>query len=94
MLQRLPRGEATIRQEVIAKTIAPLLYALTVVTAAGKGALLAPPLEAVVATTLQAALDHPLAALGLRPPHHGAAARLVAPLLLAVVLEDADNRHF
>lgn len=55
---------------------------------------LAPPLAAVVVMTLPAALDHPLVALDLRPPHHGAAARLVAPLLLAVVLEDADNRHF
>ena len=92
--QRLARGEATTRQEVIAKTAVPLLYALTAVTAAGREAPLAPPLAAVVATTLPAALDLPLAALDLRPPHHGAAARLVAPLLLAAVLEDADSRHF
>ena len=102
--QRLARGEAMARQvtgeattrqvEAIAKTTAPLPYALTVVTAAGREAPLAPPLAAVVATTLPAALDLPLAALDLRPPHHGAAARLVAPLLLAAVLEDADNRHF
>ncbi len=92
--QRLARGEATTRQEVIAKTTVPLLYALTAVTVAGREAPLAPPLAAVVATTLPAALDHPLVALGLRPPHHGAAAHLVVPLLLAAVLEDADSRHF
>ena len=92
--QRLARGEATTRQEVIAKTTVPLLYALTAVTVAGREAPLAPPLAAVVATTRPAALDHPLAALGLRPPHHGAAAHPVVPLLLAAVLEDADSRHF
>ena len=92
--QRLARGEATTRQEVIAKTTVPLLYALTAVTVAGREAPLAPPLAAVVATTLPAALDHPLVALGLRPPHHGVAAHLVVPLLLAAVLEDADSRHF
>lgn len=92
--QRLARGEATTRQEVIAKTTVPLLYALTAVTVAGREAPLAPPLAAVVATTLPAALDHPLAALGLHPPHHGVAAHLVVPLLLAAVLEDADSRHF
>ena len=87
-------ADATIRQaiEALVATPAPL-YALVEVIAAGREAL-APPLAAVVATTLPAALDLPLAALDLRPPHHGAAARLVAPLLLAVVLEDADNRHF
>ena len=53
----------------------------------------APHALAVVATILLA-LDHPLVALGLRPPHHGAAAHLVVPLLLAAVLEDADSRHF
>lgn len=98
--QRLARGEATTRQltgeattrqiEAIVETTAPLPYALTAVTAAGREAPLAPPLAAVVATTLLA-LDHPLAALDLHPPHHGAAARLVAPLLLAAVLEDADS---
>lgn len=84
-------ADATMHQvvEVIAKTT-PLPYALTAATAAGKGAL---PLAAVVATTLLA-LDHPLAALDLHPPHHGAAARLVAPHLLVAVLEDADSRHF
>lgn len=95
--QRLARGEATTRQEVIAKTAVPLLYALTAVTVAGREAPLAPlapPLAAVVATTRPAALDHPLVALGLRPPHHGAAAHLVVPLLLDAVLEDADSRHF
>lgn len=92
--QRLARGEATTRQEVIAKTTVPLLYAPTAVTVAGREAPLAPPLAAVVATTLPATLDHPLAALGLHPPHHGVAARLGAPLLLAAVLEDADSRHF
>ena len=93
--QRLARGEATTRQEVIAKTTVPLLYALTAVTVAGREAPLAPPLAAVVATTLPAALDLPLVvALALPPPHHGVAARLVAPLLLVVVLEDADSRHF
>ena len=92
--QRLARGEATTRQEAIAKTTVPLLYALTAVTVAGREAPLAPPPAAVVATTRPAALDHPLVALGLRPPHHGAAAHLVVPLLLAAVLEDADSRHF
>lgn len=87
-------ADATIRQaiEALVATPAPL-YALVEVIAAGREAL-APPLAAVVVMTLPAALDHPLVALDLRPPHHGAAARLVAPLLLAVVLEDADNRHF
>ena len=87
-------ADATIRQaiEALVATPAPL-YALVEVIAAGREAL-APPLAAVVVMTLPAALDLPLAALDLRPPHHGAAARLVAPLLLAVVLEDADNRHF
>ena len=53
----------------------------------------APHALAVVATILLA-LDHPLVALGLRLPHHVAAAHLVVPLLLAAVLEDADSRHF
>ena len=87
--------DATMHQVTEALVATPaLLYALIEVTAAGREAPLAPPLAAVVATTRPAALDHPLVALDLRPPHHGAAARLVAPLLLAVVLEDADNRHF
>ena len=85
-------ADATMHQvvEVIAKTILPPLYALIEGTAAGREARLA----AVVVTTLLAALDHPLAALDLRPPHHGVAARLVAPHLLVAVLEDADSRHF
>lgn len=88
--------DATMHQvvEVIAKTILPPLYALIEGTEAGREAHLAPHLAAVVVTTLLAALDHPLAALDLRPPHHGVAARLVAPHLLVAVLEDADSRHF
>ena len=88
-------ADATMHQVVgvIAKTILPPLYALIEGTAAGREAPLAPPLAAVVATTLLA-LDHPLAALDLRPHHHGAVARPVAPLLLVAVLEDADSRHF
>ena len=88
--------DATMHQVTEALVATPaLLYALIEVTAAGRGAL-APHLVAVVATTLPAALDHPLVvALALPPPpHHGVAARLVAPLLLVVVLEDADSRHF
>lgn len=93
-MARQVTADATTRQiGAIAKTTAPLPYALTVVTAAGREAPLAPPLAAVVAMTLPA-LDHPLAALDLHPPHHGVAARLVAPLLLAAVLEAADSRHF
>ena len=104
MPQRLAKGDATthlvttdatMHQVTEALVATPaLLYALIEVTAAGRGAL-APHLVAVVATTLPAALDHPLVvALAPRPPHHGVAARLVAPLLLVVVLEDADSRHF
>ena len=95
-MARLVTTDATIHQvtEAIVATPAPLPYDLTAVTAAGRVALLAPPLAVVVATTRPAALDHPLAALDLHPPHHGVAARLVAPLLLAAVLEDADSRHF
>ena len=103
MPQRLAKGDATthlvttdatMHQVTEALVATPtLLYALIEVTAAGREAL-APHLVAVVVTTLPAALDLPLAALDLRPPHHGAAARLVAPLLLAAVLEDADSRHF
>ena len=90
-------ADATMHQvvEVIAKTILPPLYALIEGTEAGREAHLAPHLAAVVVTTLLAALDHPLAALDLRPlHHHGAVARPVAPHLLVAVLEDADNRHF
>ena len=76
--------------------VAPALHPLAHLVATTQ----APHALAVVATTAPAiavgrvALDHPLAALGLHPPHHGAAARLVAPLLLAAVLEAADSRHF
>ena len=89
-------ADATMHQVTEALVATPaLLYALIEVTAAGREAPLAPPLAAVVATTLPAALDLPLVvALALPPPHHGVAARLVAPLLLVVVLEDADSRHF
>ncbi len=88
-------ADATMHQvvEVIAKTILPPLYALIEGTEAGREAHLAPHLAAVVVTTPLATLDHPLAALDLRPPLHGAVARPVAPLLVAV-LEDADSRHF
>lgn len=105
MPQRLVRGEAMARQvtadvtthrAVVVFAVIPALplYAPAEATAAGREAPLAPPLAVVVATTRLAALDHPLAALGLHPPHHGVAARLVAPLLLAAVLEAADSRHF
>ena len=94
-MARQVTADATTRQVTGALVATPALpYALTAVTAAGRVAPLAPPLAVVVATTRLAALDHPLAALGLHPPHHGVAARLVAPLLLAAVLEDADSRHF
>ncbi len=97
-MARQVTADATTRQVTGALVATPALpYALTAVTAAGREALLAllaPPLAVVVATTRLVALDHPLAALGLHPPHHGAAARLVAPLLLAAVLEAADSRHF
>ena len=104
MPQRLAREEATAlratadvttHRAVVVLAVIPALplYAPAEATAAGREALLALPLVAVAVTT-HPALDHPLVALDLRPPHHGAAARLVAPLLLAVVLEDADNRHF
>ena len=104
MPQRLAKGDATthlvttdatMHQVTEALVATPaLLYALIEVTAAGREAPLAPPLAAVVATTLPAALDLPLVvALALPPPHHGVAARLVAPLLLVAVLEDADSRH-
>ena len=94
-MTRLVTGEAMTRlvTEAIVATPAPL-YAIIEGTAAGREARLAPHLAAVVVTTLLAALDHPLAALDLRPPHHGVAARLVAPHLLVAVLEDADSRHF
>lgn len=104
MPQRLAKGDATthlvttdatMHQVTEALVATPaLLYALIEVTAAGREAPLAPPLAAVVATTLPAALDLPLVVALALPPHHGVAARLVAPLLLVVVLEDADSRHF
>ena len=88
-------ADATIHQVTEALVATPaLLYALTAVTAAGREALVAPHLVAVVVMTLLAALDHPLVALDLRPLHRGAVALLVAPHLLAVALEDADSRHF
>lgn len=93
MARQVTADVTTHRAVVVFAVIPALLYALTAATAAGREAPLAPPLAAVVATTLLA-LDHPLAALGLHPPHHGVAARLVAPLLLVAVLEDADSRHF
>ena len=104
MPQRLAKGDATthlvttdatMHQVTEALVATPaLLYALIVVTVAGREAPLAPPLAAAVATTLPVTLDHPqVVALALLPPHHGVAARLVAPLLLVVVLEDADSRH-
>ena len=103
MPQRLAKGDATTHlvttdatmlqvTEALVATPA-LLYALIEVTAAGREAL-APHLVAVVVTTLPAALDHPLVVALALLPHHGVAARLVAPLLLVVVLEDADSRHF
>ena len=94
--QRLVRGETTVHQvEAIAETIAPLPYALTEATAAGRVALLARPLVAVAVTNLLA-LDHPLAVALDRPPllHLEAVVHPVAPLLLVAVLEDADSRHF
>lgn len=104
MPQRLAKGDATthlvttdatMHQVTEALVATPaLLYALIEVTAAGREAPLAPPLAAVVATTLPAALDLPLVVALALLPHHGVAARLVAPLLLVVVLEDADSRHF
>lgn len=93
--QRPARGETTAHQvEAIAKTTAPP-YALTAATAAGKEALLARPLVAVVVTNLLA-LDHLLAVALDRPPllHQEAVVHLVAPLLLVAVLEDADSRDF
>ena len=94
--QRLARGEATAHLvEAIAKTTAPPPYALTAATAAGKEALLARPLVAVVVTNLLA-LDHLLAVALDRPPllHQEAVVHPVAPLLLVAVLEDADSRDF
>ena len=94
MARQVTADVTTHRAVVVFAVIPALPYALTAVTAAGREAHLAPHLAAVVVMTPLAALDHPLAALGLHPPHHGAAAHLVVPLLLAAVLEDADSRHF
>ena len=80
---------ATTAPAIAVGRVAPAIHPLAHLAATTQA-----PHALVVVATILPALDHPLAALGLRPPHHGVVARLGAPLLLAAVLEDADSRHF